>query len=76
MTIDGKSKGYHDIDSSLVSKEPTTCIFGHNIDTSRTKIILKSSSKSSSKIFKDQTNDQKKDEKKPLIYYKFDTDSE
>lgn len=41
MTIDGKSKGYYDIDSSLVAAEPTKCPFGHEIDTKRTRVILK-----------------------------------
>ena len=41
LTIDGKSKGYHDIDSTLVDAEPTKCLFDHDINTKRTKIIIK-----------------------------------
>jgi len=39
ITLDGKSKGYHEIDASYVREEPSTCPFGHNIDTKRTRII-------------------------------------
>ena len=41
MATDGKSKGYHDIHSTLVETEPTRCVFGHDIDTKRTKVIIK-----------------------------------
>ena len=39
ITFDGKSKGYHEIDASYVSKVPTKCPFGHNINEKRTTII-------------------------------------
>lgn len=43
--LDGKSKGYHEIDSTLLSnntnKIPTACPFGHKINTNRTKTINK-----------------------------------
>lgn len=41
LAIDGKSKGYQEIDSDLVKNAPTKCIFGHAINTSRTVIIKK-----------------------------------
>lgn len=41
VTTDGKSKGYQDIETSLLAAEPTKCIFGHNIDTNKTKTIIK-----------------------------------
>ena len=40
VTTDRKSKGYHEIDSSFVSKEPTKCPFGHEINTQHTKTII------------------------------------
>ena len=49
LTIDGKSKGYHDIDSTLVDVEPTKCVFGHDINTKRTKIIIKKKREKNSK---------------------------
>ena len=39
MATDRRSKGHHYIDSTFVTKEPTKCIFGHEINTKRTKII-------------------------------------
>lgn len=45
MTVDGKSKGYHDIDTDWVADVPNKCIFGHEINTKRTKIIIRRNSK-------------------------------
>ena len=39
MTFDGRSKGYHEIDSSFVAGEPSVCPFGHPLRTERTIII-------------------------------------
>lgn len=40
ITFDGRTKGYHDIDPSLINGEPSSCPFGHHIRTRRTKLII------------------------------------
>ena len=39
MATDRKSKGYQEIDQIFSPTTPTKCIFGHEIDQERTKII-------------------------------------
>ena len=40
MTMDSRSKGYHEIDAFFVNGEPTKCPFGHPLRTERTKLIV------------------------------------
>jgi len=42
MSWDSKTKGYHNIEASLWSDEPTTCPKEHKIDVERTKVMINS----------------------------------
>ena len=41
MSFDSKSKGYHDIETSLVDNKPSKCPFGHPIKIDKVTVISK-----------------------------------